>query len=153
MVTYLHEEVILQNGVNSKLGPTVHKHVVLRRFLSERKIAVAFMSLLKKAAGSVALLVAEDFVIDGGFAQHGVVATRVRARLAVGVLLVGVDVVRLVVIVVAFLDHVDFADKLGAKLKENAFAVGTPSILLKLFAHGFDGIANFEGRAQFDLHG
>jgi len=85
---------------------------------------------MKAAACSVALLVAEDFVVNGGFAQHGVVATGVRAGLAVGVLLVGVDVVRLVVIVVTFLDHVDFADELGAKLEQNAFAVGTPSILL-----------------------
>ena len=108
---------------------------------------------MKAAAGSVALLVAEDFVVNGGFAQHGVVATGVRAGLAVGVLLVGVDVVRLVVIIVTFLDHVDFADELGAKLEQNAFAVGTPSILLKLFAHGLDGIANFKGGAQFDLHG
>ena len=86
--------------------------------------------------------IAEDLVVDGGSAEDGVTAG-VRARLPVVLTLV----------VVPLLDHVHFPDELGPKLKENAFAVGTASVLLEFFAHGLDGVADLEGRAQLYGHG
>jgi len=86
----------------------------------------------------------KEFVINGGLADDRVVAAGLGAGLPLVTDVADVaDVVLLVAdVVVLLLDDVDLADKFAPKFKEDAFAVGTASVLLQLFAHGLDGVAD-----------
>jgi hypothetical protein len=94
-----------------------------------------------------AVLVAKDLVVDGGFANERVVAARVGPRLSVVIvvfIVVGGDFVIVVVFVVAVVVvlvcyDVDLAHEGGTELEEDAFAVGTASVLLQLLSHRVNG--------------
>ena len=85
---------------------------------------------------------AEDFVVHRGRspAQHGVVATGGSSGLVAGIGILQFFVIRLVMVVLLY--DLDLANELGAELKEDAFAVGTASVLFEFFAHGLDGVAD-----------
>lgn len=126
--------------------PTVHKHVVLISENDHTRCTDLFFESLDRWGLSIAFFgLAEYFIIDRSTTEHGIVATGI-PRLTVGVLLVvaAAAVVRFVVVViVVLLDNIDLTHKLGTEFEEDAFAVGTPSILFLLFVQCRNSIVYF----------